>query len=91
MPTSLSRPPPTTSVSKRSVIVANHKTSVSMEDDFWAGLKSIAAKNGQTISEAVMQIDAGRMRCCNLSSAIRLFVLGHYVKIADEQSLTLVR
>ena len=65
------------SVAKRSVVVANHKTSVSIEDEFWISLKSIASSRKQTLSELLSEIDAGRERG-NLSSAIRLFVLAYY-------------
>lgn len=64
-------------VIKRSIVVAGHKTSVSLEDAFWAGLKEIASERGMTLSELVATIDTGRDHG-NLSSAIRLFVLGHY-------------
>lgn len=59
---------------KRSIIIAGHKTSVSLEDAFWKGLKEIAGKRDQTLYGLVSEIDAKR-RHGNLSSAIRLFVL----------------
>ena len=75
------------SVAKRSVVVGNHKTSVSIEDDFWISLKDIASSRRQTLSELLSQIDAGRQRG-NLSSAVRLFVLAHYKKLeSDRQQL----
>jgi predicted DNA-binding ribbon-helix-helix protein len=64
-------------VVKRSVIIADHKTSVSLEDAFWKGLKEIAYHRGSTLSGLVAVIDAQRAHG-NLSSAIRLFVLDHY-------------
>jgi predicted DNA-binding ribbon-helix-helix protein len=64
-------------VSKRSIIIANHKTSVSLEGKFWDSLKEIAAERDTTIKELVAAIDADREHG-NLSSAIRLFVLGVY-------------
>jgi len=64
-------------ISKRSIIVAGHKTSVSLEDDYWNALKQLAAERDLTLSELVGAIDADR-RHGNLSSAIRLFVLGTY-------------
>ena len=64
-------------VVKRSVVVGGHKTSISIEDDFWLGLKEIAFERRQTLSQLVNGIDLQRDRG-NLSSAIRLFVLGHY-------------
>jgi predicted DNA-binding ribbon-helix-helix protein len=64
-------------VVKRSIVIAGHKTSVSLEDAFWSGLKDIAASRGMTLSELVASIDTGRQHG-NLSSAIRLFVLDFY-------------
>jgi predicted DNA-binding ribbon-helix-helix protein len=64
-------------VIKRSIVIAGHKTSVSLEDAFWRGLKDIAGTRDLTLSELVAAIDSER-RHGNLSSAIRLFVLDHY-------------
>jgi predicted DNA-binding ribbon-helix-helix protein len=64
-------------VVKRSIVIAGHKTSVSLEDAFWSGLKDIAGARNMTLSDLVGSIDADR-RQGNLSSAIRLFVLDHY-------------
>jgi len=64
-------------VIKRSIVVAGHKTSVSLEDAFWKGLKEIADGRRSTLSDLVASIDADRHHS-NLSSAIRLFVLGVY-------------
>jgi predicted DNA-binding ribbon-helix-helix protein len=64
-------------VVKRSIVIAGHKTSVSLEDAFWQGLKQIAAERTMTLSDMVASIDTDR-RHGNLSSAIRLFVLDYY-------------
>jgi predicted DNA-binding ribbon-helix-helix protein len=64
-------------VVKRSIVIAGHKTSVSLEEAFWKALKDIAASRHQTLTDLVGTIDAER-RQGNLSSAIRLFVLDHY-------------
>ncbi|HZP71106.1 MAG TPA: ribbon-helix-helix domain-containing protein [Pseudolabrys sp.] len=73
-------------VVKRSIVIAGHKTSVSLEDAFWKGLKEIATGRAVTLSDLVASIDTDR-RHGNLSSAIRLFVLDHYrMHGADEQS-----
>jgi predicted DNA-binding ribbon-helix-helix protein len=58
-------------------VIAGHKTSVSLEDAFWKGLKDIAIARHITLSDLVASIDSER-RHGNLSSAIRLFVLDHY-------------
>jgi predicted DNA-binding ribbon-helix-helix protein len=62
---------------KRSLVVGGHKTSVSLEDTFWNLLKEIAKERDETVSDLVGMIDTGRQHG-NLSSAIRLFVLGRY-------------
>jgi predicted DNA-binding ribbon-helix-helix protein len=64
-------------VVKRSIVVAGHKTSVSLEDAFWKGLRDIADDRDMTLSDLVSTIDTDRQHG-NLSSAIRLFVLDHY-------------
>src|ERR1044072_7485715 len=64
-------------VVKRSIVIAGHKTSVSLEDAFWASLKDIAGTRNMTLSELVASIDADR-RQGKLSSAIRLYVLDHF-------------
>ena len=64
-------------VVKRSVVLAGHKTSVSLEDAFWQGLKDIATSRRTTLSDLINSIDIDRERG-NLSSALRLFVLSHY-------------
>lgn len=64
-------------VVKRSIVIAGHKTSVSLEDAFWEALKEIAASRRLTLSDLVATIDSSRTQG-NLSSAIRLFVLDHY-------------
>jgi predicted DNA-binding ribbon-helix-helix protein len=64
-------------VVKRSIVIAGHKTSVSLEEAFWKGLKDIAGDRDITLSDLVAEIDLER-REGNLSSAIRLFVLNYY-------------
>lgn len=59
---------------KRSIVIGGHKTSVSLEDAFWSGLKEIALGRHTTLSNTVAEIDRCRQQS-NLSSAIRLFVL----------------
>jgi predicted DNA-binding ribbon-helix-helix protein len=71
-------------VVKRSIVIAGHKTSVSLEDAFWKGLKEIAGGRDMTLSEMVAAIDTERQHG-NLSSAIRLFVLDFYRNGRTEQ------
>jgi predicted DNA-binding ribbon-helix-helix protein len=64
-------------VVKRSIVIGGHKTSVSLEDPFWSALKEIAAARKMTLSKLVHGIDSDRKHG-NLSSTLRLFVLGFY-------------
>jgi predicted DNA-binding ribbon-helix-helix protein len=67
----------TSTVVRRTIVLAGHKTSVSLEDAFWKGLKEIAKAQRKTLSDLVSSIDTDREHD-NLSSALRLFVLNHY-------------
>lgn len=60
-------------VKKRSIMIAGHATSVSLEEEFWDVLKDLAEARGESVNQMVAAIDAGRDG--NLSSAIRVFVL----------------
>lgn len=60
-------------VTKRSVVVGGHRTSISLELAFWDALRELAARDGKTIAEMVSDIDAARTG--NLSSAIRVWIL----------------
>jgi predicted DNA-binding ribbon-helix-helix protein len=68
-------------VVKRSIVVAGHKTSVSLEAAFWNSRKEISHERAMTLSELVGEIDTARQQG-NLSSAIRLFVLDHFRTLA---------
>ena len=59
---------------KRSVTVAGHRTSLSLEPEFWDALKRIAQREARTVSGLIGEIDASRGRR-NLSSAVRVFIL----------------
>jgi predicted DNA-binding ribbon-helix-helix protein len=72
-------------VVKRSIVIAGHKTSVSLEEEFWSGLKVIAGEHDMKLWELVTSIDSHR-RYSNLSSAIRLFVLDHYQRMAKHNN-----
>ena len=69
-------------VVKRSIVVAGHKTSVSLEEAFWNGMKEISGLRNMTLSELVGEIDSNRQQG-NLSSAIRLFVLDYFKSRAN--------
>lgn len=64
-------------VIKRSIILDGHKTSVSLENEFWEGLREIVSAKKMTVSDLVGQIDRERDNC-NLSSAIRVFVFNYF-------------
>jgi predicted DNA-binding ribbon-helix-helix protein len=61
-------------IAKRSIVLDQHKTSISLEDDFWNGVRAIADRKKMKLTELLAQIDSERNQS-NLSSAIRVFVL----------------
>lgn len=63
---------------KRSIVIAGHATSVSLEPEFWDALKVIAGERGLSLNQMVAEID--QLRGGNLSSAIRVFVLENLQK-----------
>lgn len=69
---------------KRSVTLSGHRTSISLEPEFWAALKRIAADRGRTLGALVAEIDTARTG--NLSSALRVFVLCELEAQAGEKS-----
>ncbi|SEG08660.1 ribbon-helix-helix domain-containing protein [Bosea lathyri] len=68
---------------KRSLSIAGHRTSVSLEDPFWDALKQIAATEERTIAALIAEVDSKR-DATNLSSALRLHVLAHYKRLAGD-------
>lgn len=67
---------------KRSLSIAGHRTSVSLEDEFWDALKQIAAAEGRSVTALIAEIDT-RRGATNLSSALRLHALAHYRRLAQ--------
>ena len=63
---------------RRSVTIAGHRTSVSLEDPFWDQLKNIASDRNVSVAQVVAEVDKGRGG--NLSSALRVFVLQEVLK-----------
>jgi predicted DNA-binding ribbon-helix-helix protein len=63
-------------LSKHSVVIAGHRTSVSLEPEFWEALKKMASARGQSLNALVAEID--RERAGNLSSALRLAALDFF-------------
>jgi predicted DNA-binding ribbon-helix-helix protein len=72
---------PTSPIAKRSITIGGHKTSVSLEHDFWNALKLIAVARGQTVSQLIAAVDDAREHG-NLSSALRVLVIMHYREAA---------
>jgi predicted DNA-binding ribbon-helix-helix protein len=72
------------SVVKRSIVIAGHKTSVGIEDQFWEAFKEIAKEREIALADLATSINVERQHA-NLSSAIRLFVLDHYQKAARKR------
>lgn len=62
---------------KRSLTIAGHRTSIAIENEFWAGLEAMALATGQSIAALIAEIDQQR-EVPNLSSAVRLAVLAWY-------------
>ena len=60
---------------KRSLTLRGHRTSVSLEDEFWQVFREIAAKDGRALNELAAEIDESRDMDVGLASAIRLFIL----------------
>ncbi|MBK5947473.1 aryl-sulfate sulfotransferase [Rhodobacter veldkampii DSM 11550] len=65
---------------KHSLTLGGHRTSVSLEPEFWAAFREIAAASGRGINELAAEIDTARGAECGLATAIRLHVLAHYRK-----------
>lgn len=63
---------------KRSLTLRGHRTSVSLEDEFWQAFRDIAAERGQPINDLAAEIDEARDLQCGLATEIRLFVLRHF-------------
>ena len=73
-------------VIKRSIVRDGHKTSVSLENEFWDGLREIAARENTTLASLVGKIDHAR-DSCNLSSSIRVFVFTHFrARVGSQES-----
>jgi predicted DNA-binding ribbon-helix-helix protein len=70
-------------VIKRSIVIHGRKTSISIENSFWNGLKEIAKDGRKSLSELVGAIEQERVTGSNLSSAIRVHILSHYRTLAD--------
>lgn len=63
---------------KRSLTLRGHRTSVSLEDDFWRAFRDIAEEKNIPINALAAQIDAERDLEAGLATAIRLYVLAYF-------------
>ena len=77
-------------MAKRSLTVAGHRTSVSLEEPFWTALAEIAAGQQSSIAAVVAAIDHNRAGGSNLSAAIRVFVLDWFRKQAGTSPANLI-
>lgn len=68
-------------LTKRSFSLVGHRTSVALEDEFWAALSAIAIERGQTLSALVTSVDAARTAGQTLASALRVVALKHYLSV----------
>lgn len=66
---------------KISISIRGHRTSISLEPDFWAAFRDLCARDGRPVSEVLAEIDGARDG--NLSSAIRLWVLARLRETAN--------
>ena len=72
---------------KRSLTLRGHRTSVSIEDRFWSAFCAIARDRDLAINELAAKIDEGRdIETKGLASAIRDYVLQHFMDLANDQS-----
>lgn len=68
---------------KHSLTLKGHRTSVSLESEFWLAFREIAKKQGLPINVLAAQIDEARGMDAGLASAIRIFVLKYYRDLSD--------
>ena len=65
-------------IRKRSITIHGHRTSLSLEEEFWDGLRAIAGNRQKTLAALIAEIDEKRAQGDNLSSAVRVFVLNWF-------------
>ena len=79
----------TSGIKKRSIRIAGHNTSVSIEDEFWDSLREIARQRGTTLPRLIDDIDMEK-KSENLASALRIFVLRYYRDQVDNKGQVVV-
>ena len=65
-------------MAKRSLTIAGHRTSISLEPEFWDALREIAQERGTSVAALAAEVDRTRSEGNNLSAALRLLALEHY-------------
>lgn len=74
---------------KRSVSISGHRTSISLEEEFWDLLNTIARQQGRPLARLIAEVDRNRIKAAepaNLSSALRVYVLKHVMVQCDKTS-----
>ena len=74
-------------MSKRSITIAGHRTSISLEAPFWDALGEIAASRSMSVAAVVAEIDRSRPDATNLSAALRMFALDWYRRPSDRSRI----
>ncbi|WP_145636456.1 ribbon-helix-helix domain-containing protein [Neorhizobium alkalisoli] len=72
-------------IRKHSATLHGHRTSFSLEDEFWLELKRIASARGLSLASLIAEVDDGRTEDSNLSSALRLHVLQWFKALCPPQ------
>lgn len=73
-------------MTKRSITIDGHRTSVSLEDAFWSALSDIADARGLSVAALVQEIDRDRDPALNLSAALRVYALAWFRERAGAQN-----
>lgn len=67
---------------KHSLVIHSHRTSVTLEDEFWDALKILAIRQNRSVAAIVTEIDDSRK--ANLSSALRVFILHYFMQMEND-------
>ncbi|MGI9394749.1 MAG: ribbon-helix-helix domain-containing protein [Boseongicola sp.] len=71
---------------KRSLTLRGHRTSVSLEEEFWQAFRKIAVQKRKSINDLAAEIDIDRGVSSGLASAIRVFILNNYRCLDDDRA-----
>ncbi len=70
---------------KHSLVIAGHRTSVSLEDIFWQALRELAVARTMSVAALVREVDASR-GTANLSSALRVYLFSNTKQIVRDRT-----